>query len=118
MGIQLRGPAPGRGDPCPCKSELKFRHCHGDGGKQAACDRIAFEHMSKLIMAEKHKRKLISDDQYKAFKERYDPAVAPPPVTERDVNELIASTGLTRCACGAVIPDDCKACIKCEREKR
>lgn len=114
MGIKLRGPAPGRGDPCPCGSELKFRNCHGDGGKQAACDRIAFEHMSKLIMREKHKRKFISDDQYKMFKERYDPEVIPAPVTERDVNELIASTGLTRCACGAVIPDDCEACVKCK----
>ena len=116
MGIQLRGPAPGRADPCPCKSGLKFKWCHGDGGKQAACDRVAFEHMSKLIMAEKHKRGLISDDQYKMFKERYDPAVIPEPVTKKDVEELMASTGLTRCVCGAVIPDDCGACVKCKNK--
>ena len=118
MGIKLRGPAPGRNDPCPCKSGLKFKLCHGDPGKAAACDRVAFEHMSKLIMAEKHKRKLISDEQYKAFRDRYDPEVKSEPVTERDVNELMASTGLTRCACGAVIPDDCEECVKCKGKEQ
>ncbi len=116
MGIQLRGPAPGRGDPCPCTSGLKFRHCHGDGGKQAACDRVAFEHMSLLIIKEQHKRKIISDEQYKMFMERYKSDFVPEPVTERDVNELMASTGLTRCTCGVVIPDDCEVCVKCERK--
>ena len=117
MGIKFKGPEPKRNEPCPCHSGLKAKYCHLDLGKMAACDRVAFEHMSKLIMAEKHKRKLISDDQYKMFKERYDPAVTPEPVTERDVNELMASTGLTRCACGAVIPDDCEACVKCKNLK-
>ena len=118
MGIQLRGPAPGRNDPCPCKSGLKFKFCHGDPGKMAACDRVAFEHMSLLIIKEQHKHKIISDEQYKAFMERYKSDFVPEPVTERDVNELMASTGLTRCACGAVIPDDCEACVKCERKKK
>ena len=117
MGIQLRGPAPGRNELCPCNSGLKFKWCHGDMNKMLACDKAAFELMARLVAREQHKRKIISDEQYKAFMERYDPAVAPEPVTERDVNELMASTGLTRCACGAVIPDDCEACVKCKNLK-
>jgi hypothetical protein len=74
--------------------------------------------MSLLIIKEQHKRKIIPDEQYKAFMERYKSDFVPPPVTDRDVEELIASTGLTRCACGAVIPGDCEACVKCERMKK
>jgi len=118
MGIKLRGPAPGRADPCPCGSGLKFKHCHGDGGKQAACDRVAFEHMSLLIIKEQHKRNIISDEQYNAFMRRYDPKITKEPVTEKDVNDLIASTGLTRCAsCGTPIPDTEKLCVVCKRKK-
>ena len=116
MGIKFKGPEPKRNEPCPCHSGLKAKYCHLDLGKMAACDRVAFEHMSLLIIKEQHKRKIISDEQYKAFMERYDPAIAPAPVTERDVNELMASTGLKRCSCGAVIPDDCEACVKCKKE--
>jgi len=118
MGVQLKGPEPGRNKLCPCNSGLKFKFCHGNSGKVAACNRIANEHMSKLIAKEQHKRGILSDDQYKMFKERYDPEVMPEPVTERDVNELMASTGLTRCTCGAVIPDDCETCVKCKGKKR
>lgn len=117
MGIKLRGPAPGRADPCPCKSGLKFKWCHGDGGKQAACDRVAFEHMSLLIIKEQHKRKIISDNQYKAFMTRYNPNAVPEPVTQKDVDELLATTGLTRCACGTPIPDTEILCVVCKRKK-
>jgi len=117
MGIQLRGPAPGRSDPCPCKSGLKFKWCHGDGGKQAACDRVAFEHMTLLITREQHKRGIISDDYFNEFMARYDPKVTKKPVTEKDVDEILATTGLKRCSCGAVIPDDCELCAKCKRLK-
>ena len=117
MGIKFKGSKPKRNSLCPCNSGLKFKWCHGDSGKAAACDRIAFEHMSLLIIKEQHKRNIISDEQYKAFMERYKSDFVPEPVTERDVNELMASTGLTRCACGAVIPDDCKVCVKCERKQ-
>ena len=117
MGIKLKGPAPGRNELCPCNSGLKFKWCHDDSGKMAACDRIAFEHMSLLIIREQHKRKIISDEQYKAFMARYNPETKPEPVTKKDVDELMASTGLTRCSCGTVIPDDCKLCIKCEKLK-
>ena len=117
MGINLKGPAPGRNALCPCKSGLKFKYCHGDNGKMAACDRVAFEHMSLLIIREQHKRKIISPEQYKAFMKRYDPETKKEPVTERDVNELMATTGLKRCTCGAVIPDDCESCAKCKKLK-
>ena len=30
MAQQLTGKSPGRNDPCPCQSELKYKHCHGD----------------------------------------------------------------------------------------
>jgi len=118
MGIKLRGPAPGRNDLCPCNSGLKFKWCHGDNGKAAACDRVAFEHMSKLVAREQHKRGILSDDQYKMFKERYDPEVSPMPVTSKDVNEILDKAGLKRCTCGTPIPDDCEACVKCKRMKR
>jgi hypothetical protein len=117
MGIKFKGPAPGRNDLCPCKSGLKFKFCHGDPGKAAVCDRVAFEHMSLLIIKEQHKHKIISDEQYKAFMEKYKSDFIPKPVTDRDVNELIASTGLTRCACGTPIPSNCKLCVKCKRKK-
>jgi len=117
MGIKFKGPIPNRNDPCPCKSGLKFKYCHGDPGKMAACDRIAFEHMSLLIIKEQHKRGIISDEQYKAFMERYKSDFVPAPVTERDVNELIASTGLKRCACGTPIPDTETLCVACKRKR-
>lgn len=116
MGIKFKGPVPGRNDLCPCKSGLKFKYCHGNSGKMAACDRVAFEHMSLLIIKEQHKRKIISDEQYKAFMKRYNPETKPEPVGTRDVGELLDSAGLKRCACGTPIPDDCEVCIKCKRK--
>lgn len=117
MGIKFKGPIPGRNDLCPCKSGLKFKYCHGDPGKMAACDRVAFEHMSLLIIREQHKRKIISDEQYKAFMERYKSDFVPKLVTSKDVNQILDSAGLKRCACGTPIPDDCEVCIKCKRLK-
>jgi len=118
MGIKFKGPKPKRNDLCPCNSGLKFKHCHGDSGKMAACDRIAFEHMSKLVAREQHKRGILSDDQYKMFKERYDPEVAPKPVTNKDVKQMLDSAGLKRCTCGTPIPDTETMCVKCKRMKR
>lgn len=117
MGIKFKGPEPKRNEPCPCDSGLKAKYCHLDPGKQAACDRVAFEHMSLLIIREQHKRGIISDDYYNAFLKRYNPKIAKEPVTEKDVNDLIASTGLTRCPlCGTPIPDTEKLCIVCKRK--
>lgn len=118
MGIKFKGPQPGRNELCPCSSGLKFKYCHGDLGKMAACDRVAFEHMSLLIIKEQHKRRIISDEQYKVFMEKYKSDFVPEPVTQKDVNDLIATTGLKRCACGTPIPDDCELCVKCKRMKR
>lgn len=49
----------GRNQLCPCGSELKFKHCHGDPGKRVICERVMAEHMVKLIIMEKIKRGLI-----------------------------------------------------------
>jgi len=117
MGIQFKGPEPKRNDLCPCNSGLKFKFCHGDPGKIAACERVAFEHMALLVAREQHKHGIISDDYYNEFIARYNPKIAKKPVTEKDVNELIASTGLTRCAsCGTPIPDNEKLCVICKRK--
>lgn len=117
MGIKLRGPEPGRNDLCPCNSGLKFKFCHGDPGKAAACDRVAFEHMSLLVTREQHKRKIISDAQFEAFMAKYKPDAVPKPVTDRDVNQILDSAGLKRCACGTPIPDGVETCVKCKRKR-
>lgn len=59
MTIQLKGREPGRNEPCPCESGLKYKDCHGDGLKRAVCDRVANETMVKLILQEKVKKGLI-----------------------------------------------------------
>ena len=59
MGIQLKGREPGRNEPCPCESGLKYKICHGDGMKRAVCDRVANEKMVQLIAEEKFKKGLI-----------------------------------------------------------
>ena len=45
--------------PCPCESGLKFKHCHDDPAKKAACEAVVREHMFHLIVAEKIKLGLI-----------------------------------------------------------
>ena len=59
MAIQLKGKKVLPNAPCPCESGLKFKHCHDDPAKKAACEVIVREHMYHLIMAEKIKRGLI-----------------------------------------------------------
>jgi hypothetical protein len=49
----------GRNQPCPCKSGLKFKHCHGDPGKRAVCERVMAETMVRLIIQEKVKKGMI-----------------------------------------------------------
>lgn len=53
------GRAPGRNEPCPCGSGLKFRHCHGDAYKVQTVQRFAAGMMSKMIRDEQMKRGLI-----------------------------------------------------------
>ena len=60
LTVRPKGTEPGRNDPCPCKSGLKFKHCHGDKLKQAICNRLVNEKMVELITMEKKKRGLIS----------------------------------------------------------
>jgi len=57
------GKEPGRNELCPCGSELKYKWCHGDIGKRAVCEAIMRDAMVRLIMREKHKRSIITDEQ-------------------------------------------------------
>jgi len=120
MTLKLKNntPEPGRNELCVCGSGLKFKWCHGDAGKRAVCSRIAQEQMLRMIMNEKHKRGLLSTDEYNAFLNHCNPEIEPEPVTGRDVDTLIDSAGLTRCVdCGSVVPSGDKLCKKCERKK-
>lgn len=49
----------GPNHPCPCGSGLKFKHCHGDPGKRAVCERVMAEKMIELIIREQIKKGLI-----------------------------------------------------------
>ncbi len=63
MGVQIKGgKSPPRNSPCPCQSGLKFKHCHGDGLKQAVCNRVANEKMVQLIREEQKRRGLVPRD--------------------------------------------------------
>lgn len=104
---------PNRNSLCPCGSGLKSKWCHADPGKNAICNRVANERMLRLIMQEKHKRELITTEEYHAFCVS---EAKHKPVTEKDVDELMAGTGLTRCSCGVVIPDNDILCIKCKKK--
>lgn len=59
MTLQLKGKSPGRNDPCPCESGLKYKFCHGDPAKQAICNRVVQEAMLRLIFDERVKQKII-----------------------------------------------------------
>ena len=54
---------PGRNELCPCGSELKFKWCHGDSTKRAVCEVVMRETMVRLIMQEKFKRGMITEEQ-------------------------------------------------------
>lgn len=57
MGLTLKGGEnPGRNEPCPCKSGLKYKHCHGDALKQEVCNRVANEKMVQLIREEQRRK--------------------------------------------------------------
>ena len=51
----------GRNDLCPCKSGLKFKHCHGDSTKRMICERVMAEAMIRLIIQEQIKKGLICE---------------------------------------------------------
>lgn len=49
-------PKTGRNQPCPCKSGLKYKHCHGDLCKQQICNLAANQKMISLIHEEQIKK--------------------------------------------------------------
>jgi len=51
---------PGRNDPCPCESGLKFKHCHGDEMKIARAREAAERAMHAQIVIELKKRKILA----------------------------------------------------------
>ena len=62
MGLQLKGgQTPGRNEPCPCDSGLKYKHCHGDVLKVAVCNRVANETMVRLIAQTKFKKGMVCE---------------------------------------------------------
>lgn len=64
MTLTIKGSKePARNSPCLCGSELKFKQCHGDEAKKAICEVVVRETMLRLIMQEKHKRGMITDEQ-------------------------------------------------------
>lgn len=60
MALQIKdNRSPGRNDPCPCASGLKFKFCHGDESKKAVCNRVVQEVMLGLIFEERVKQGII-----------------------------------------------------------
>lgn len=62
MGVKTGLSNKTRNELCPCGSELKQKHCHGDPKKLQACNQIAQYYMIKLIREERKKRELESYD--------------------------------------------------------
>ncbi len=115
MGIQA-AVNQGRNEPCKCRSGLKFKYCHGDTEKKMLCERGMAEIMFRLIMREKCKRKLITEEEYQTFLNKGKSNLVVP-VTAKDVDEAIDQMGLKRCAtplCGTPIPDSQVLCRKCK----
>lgn len=55
--LQLKGNKEvGRNELCPCKSGLKYKHCHGDAMKKGVCNRVANEKMVQLIREEQRRK--------------------------------------------------------------
>ena len=52
-------PKIGRNSLCPCKSGLKYKHCHGDVVKEQLAKHAMNYRMAELIVEEKIKRGLI-----------------------------------------------------------
>ena len=102
---------PGRNEPCPCGSELKFKHCHGDPTKKRICENAVSETMFRLIMQTKFDKGMITEQELRS-------ALNPPEPEEKcGVENLQEAVGLKRCTCGAPIPKKDRLCMKCERKK-
>lgn len=108
-----------RNEQCGCGSGLKFKRCHGDAGKAAVCEHYLNEIMLRLIMKEKHKCGMITDEQYEAWISKAKGEAVQEPVTELDVGEILDKAKLKRCAgalCGTPVPDTEEFCIKCKEQ--
>ncbi|KKN41766.1 hypothetical protein LCGC14_0720070 [marine sediment metagenome] len=115
MGIQA-AVNQGRNELCKCRSGLKFKYCHGDPEKKMLCERGMAEIMFRLIMRERYKRKLITEEEYNKFLGK-GLLAAGRTVTDKDVDEAFDQMGLKRCAtplCGTPIPDSQVLCRKCK----
>jgi len=53
------GQKPKRNQPCPCGSELKYKHCHGDVVKTTDARDAMNKRMAELIIEEKIMRGLL-----------------------------------------------------------
>lgn len=53
------GREPGRNDPCPCGSGLKYKHCHGDTEKLQTVRKFAVALMGQLIRRTKMEKGMI-----------------------------------------------------------
>ena len=116
MGIQA-AVNQGRNELCKCKSGLKFKYCHGDPEKKMLCERGMAEIMFRLVMREKCKRKLITEEEYQTFLNKNKSNI----VTDKDVDEAFDQMGLKRCAtplCGTPIPDDQVLCRRCKTKSK
>lgn len=117
MTINFKGDKPGRNTPCKCGSGLKFKHCHGDTGKIAVCERIVAEAMLKLVKREQHKRNLITDGQYQKFLDRSKTDQGIEEVTPKNVDDAMGQLKMKRCSgalCNTPIPDNQTHCMKCK----
>jgi len=50
---------PGKNDPCPCQSGLKYKCCHGDPVKNQLVKMFANRYMAQLITKEKEQKGMI-----------------------------------------------------------
>jgi hypothetical protein len=58
MGVKTGLSNKTRNELCPCGSELKQKHCHGDSHKLMLCNKVAQLYMLKLVREERKKRGL------------------------------------------------------------
>jgi hypothetical protein len=108
-----------RNEQCGCGSGLKFKWCHGDAGKAAVCEHYLNEIMLRLIMKEKYKRDMITDEEYRNFLSKVKGEMEPQSVNEYEAGEILDKAKLKRCAgalCGTPIPDTEEFCMKCKEQ--
>ncbi len=63
MGFRITENKERRNEPCPCKSGLKFKKCHGDPAKIAVVEHIANEAMLIMIARAKVENRNVEFDE-------------------------------------------------------